>query len=100
MTMDPKELIRSPPGIVAQRDRHPHWICDYAWSGVSSDTPLLASMETIQFGHVLERILHEILLENPYHRPTQLNKTDLSCGFYQVVLNAYDVPKLGVETWH
>ena len=96
MAMELEGLRLSPPGVVPQRDRRPRWICDYTWSGVNSDTLPLAAMEAMQFGHALERILREILLANPAHGPVQLNKTDLSDGFYRVDLNADDAPKLGV----
>ena len=65
-------------------------------SGVNLETLLLAAMEAMQFGHALDWILREILLANPAHGPVQLNKTDLSDGFYRVDLNSDDVPKLGV----
>ena len=33
----------SPPGVIPQRERRPHWICDYTWYGVNADTlPLVA----------------------------------------------------------
>ncbi|KAL7530974.1 hypothetical protein ACHAXR_003779 [Thalassiosira sp. AJA248-18] len=42
----------------------------------------------------------KFLLANPAHGPAQLNKTDLSDGFYRVdlnlKLNSDDAPKLGV----
>ena len=86
----------SPPGVVPQRDRRPRWICDYTWSLVNQETLPLAAMESMQFGHALERILRKILLAPPGHGPVKLNKTDLSDGFYRVDLNADDAPKLGV----
>ena len=94
--MELEGLQLSPPGVVPQRDRHPRWICDYTWSGVNLDTLQLAALEDIQFGHALERILREIFLANPNHSPVQLNKTQLSDGFYRVDLNTNDVPKLSV----
>ena len=94
--MELEGLRLSPPGVIPQRDRRPRWICDYTWSGVNTDTLPLAAMEAMQFGHALERILREILFANPAHGPVQLNKTDLSDGFYRVDLNVDDIPKLGV----
>ena len=44
----------SPPGVVPQRDRRPHWICDYSWSLVNQETVLLAPLESMQFGHALD----------------------------------------------
>ena len=60
------------------------------------DTLPLAVLEAMQYGNDLERILHEILLANPAHGPVQLNKTELSNGFYHMDLNTNDVPNLGV----
>ena len=89
-------LRLSPPGVVEQRDRRPRWICDYTWSQVNEDTLPLVALESMQFGHALERILREILLANPAHGPVHLNKTDLSDGFYREDLCPGDAPKLGV----
>jgi hypothetical protein len=50
----------------------------------------------MQFGHALNRILREILLADPIHGPVHLIKIDISDGFYQIVLNIDDIPKLGV----
>jgi hypothetical protein len=96
MALELEGLRLSPPGVVPQRDRRPRWICDYTWSGVNPETLPLAALESMQFGHTLERILREILLANPAHGPVLLNKTDLSDGFYRVDLNSDDAPKLGV----
>ena len=86
----------SPPGVVPQRDRRPRWICDYSWWDVNNETLPLAALESMQFGHALERILREILLSNPAYGPVNMLKVDISDGFYRVDLNVDDIPKLGV----
>ena len=86
----------SPPGVVPQRERRPHWICDYSWWNVNADTLPLAAMEAMQFGHALDRILREILLADPALGPVQLIKLDISDGFYRIAVNIDDIPKLGV----
>jgi hypothetical protein len=86
----------SPPGVIPQRERRPQWIVDYSWWGVNEDTLPLAAMESMQFGHALERILREILLANPAFGPVHLMKLDISDGFYRIALNVDDIPKLGV----
>ena len=63
---------------------------------MNEDTLPLVALESMQFGHALERILREILLANPAHGPVHLNKTDLSDGFYREDLCPGDAPKLGV----
>ena len=50
----------------------------------------------MQFGHALERIIWEIILANPEHWPSKVNKTDLSDDFYRKDLNLLDTPKLGM----
>ena len=86
----------SPPGCVPQRDRRPRWICDYSFYEVNQDTLPIAALESMQFGHALERILRHILIANPAYGPTYLMKVDLSDGFYRVGLAPEDIPKLGV----
>ena len=86
----------SPPGVVPQRERRPCWICDYSWWNINNDTLPLAAMESMQFGHALDRILREILLADPKLGPVYLIKLDISDGFYRIALNIDDIPKLGV----
>ncbi|KAL3809642.1 hypothetical protein ACHAXA_003728, partial [Cyclostephanos tholiformis] len=86
----------SPPGVIPQRDRRPRWIVDYSWWDVNADTLPLAAMESMQFGHALDRILREILLANPAFGPVYLIKLDISDGFYRIALAVNDIPKLGV----
>ena len=52
----------------------------------------LEAAEAIQFGHALDRILQEILLENPAYDPVLMSKYDISDGFYHVNLNIEDIP--------
>jgi hypothetical protein len=86
----------SPPGVVPQHERRPRWICDYSWWGINRDTLPLAALESMQFGHALDRILREILLADPNLGPVYLLKLDISDGFYRIALNIDDIPKLGV----
>ncbi|KAL3822497.1 hypothetical protein ACHAXA_002515 [Cyclostephanos tholiformis] len=86
----------SPPGVIPQRDRRPRWIVDYSWWDVNANTLPLAAMESMQFGHALDRILREILLANPAFGPVHLIKLDISDGFYRIALAVDDIPKLGV----
>ena len=67
IVMELEGIRLSPPGVVPQQYHHPRWICDYTWSGVNLDTLPLAALESMQFGHALERILCKILLANPAH---------------------------------
>ena len=96
MALELQELCLSPPGVVPQRYHLLRWICDYNWSGVNPDNLSLASMEAMQFGHSLKRIICTILINNPSRGPLMLNKTYLSDGFYHMDVNQDDAPKLGV----
>ena len=89
-------LRLSPPGAVEQRDRRPRWIGDYSFYGVNDETIPLAALESMQFGHALERFLRELLLANPALGPVHLAKTDCSDGFYRIDLAPSDIPKLGL----
>lgn len=86
----------SPPGVVPQRDRRPRWIVDYTFSGVNPETLAIAAVDSMQFGHALDRILREILLSDPALGPVQMLKVDISDGFYRINMNIEDIPKLGV----
>ena len=86
----------SPPGCVPQRDRRPRWIVDYSFSEVNAETLAICAVESMQFGHALDRILREILLSDPKLGPVQLLKVDISDGFYRINMNIDDIPKLGV----
>ena len=86
----------SPPGCVPQRNRRPHWICDYSWSDVNTETLDLAAKDSMQFGHALDHILREILLADPALGPIYLMKIDISDGFYRITIKIDNIPKLGV----
>ena len=56
----------------------------------------MAPKEAIQFGHMLDRLLREILLADQSHEPPEMMKVDIADGFYRIQLNVGDIPKLGV----
>ena len=89
-------LRLSPAGVVEQRDRRPRWIGDYSFYGVNDESQPFAAVESMQFGHALERFLRELLLANPALGPIYLAKTDVSDGFYRIDIAPQDVPKLGL----
>ena len=64
--------------------------CVLFWWGVNDNILTLADMESMQFGHALEKILREISTVQ------SRMKVDISNGFYQIDANVDDVPKLGV----
>ena len=70
-------------------------VADHAFSGVNNET-LPFVPESMQFGHVLERIIREILLANPAFGLGKMLKMDFSNGFYRLHLVPSDAPKLGL----
>jgi len=51
----------------------------------------------MRFRQALDRLLREVLLENPTNGYTEILKVDLSDGgFYRINLNIDDIPKLGI----
>ena len=89
-------LQLSPPSMVPQRDRRPRWIVDYSWWNVNQETLPLVPKEAMQFGHMLDRLLREILLADQAHGPPEMMKVDIADSFYRIQLNVDDIPKLGV----
>ena len=99
----PYDLLRhlptlriSPMGVVPQHERRPRPIVDYTFSGVNSDTVPISPSEAMQFGHTLDRLLHQIVHSHPKHGPVHLIKIDIADGFYRVWVRLHDVPKLAV----
>ena len=89
-------LRLSPPGVIPQRERRPLWIVDYSYYNLNKETIPIAPMDAMQFGHTLDRILHELLLADLSLGPNYLLKLDISDGYYRVNLNISNIPKLGV----
>ena len=86
----------SPMGVVPQVGRRDRMVADHSFSGVNAETVPVVAVESMQFGHALERILREILLANPEHGPVKMLKVDLSDGFYRLHLVPSDAPKLSL----
>ena len=63
---------------------------------MNNKTIPLAASTAIGFGHALDHIIREILLENPVYGPVLMSKYDINDGFYHIDLNTEDIPKLGV----
>ena len=66
------------------------------WSEVNPETLPIAALESMQFGHALDRNLRELILADPALGPVYLMKIDIADGFYHINLNINDIPKLGV----
>ena len=93
---DLPNLRISPLGVVPQLERRPRTIVDYTFSGVNQDTVSTAPSESMQFGHALWRLLHQLVYANPKFGPVHLIKVDIADGFYRLHLNPQAIPALGV----
>jgi hypothetical protein len=92
-----KNIRVAPIGVVPQHERRPRTIVDYTFNGLNSETLKLSPQEAMQFGRALERIITQVVHSNPRFGPVKFIKIDLSDGFYQIFINATDIPKLGVS---
>jgi len=90
----------SPMGVVPQRQRRPRPIVDYTFSGINTETLPIAAMDSMQFGHALNRLLRRIVEADPQNGPVYLSKIDLADGFYRIWLRLQDILKLGVAIPH
>jgi hypothetical protein len=66
-------------GVAPQRERQPWIIVDYTFYGVLR----LSTLEAMQFGKALKRILERIVGADPRFGPASLIKVDISDGFYR-----------------
>jgi hypothetical protein len=96
LVLHEKNLRLSPLGVVPQRDRRPHIICDYSFFLVNLETIPLAPSEAMQFGSALWRVLSTVHHADPRLGPVYLTKIDIADGFYIIGVNDVDVAKLGV----
>jgi len=90
----------SPMGVVPQCQQRLHPIMDYMFSGINTETLPIATMDSMQFGHTLNRLLHRIVEVDPQNGPIYLSKIDLADGFYRIWLRLQDILKLGVAIPH
>ena len=79
-------------GVAPQVGRRDRMVADRSWSGVKAETKPVVPVESMQFGHALERIIREILLADPALGPVKMIKVDLSDGFYQLHLVLAGMP--------
>ena len=56
----------------------------------------IAAMSTIQYGWELERLIREVVIDDPSLGLVHLLKMDVSDGFYRIVLHRTDTLKLGI----
>ena len=67
----------SPLGVVPQHERHARTIVDLSFHGVNADTLSLTSLEAMQFGKALRRILQRLVQANPKYGPVHMIKVDI-----------------------
>ena len=59
------DLWLSPPGVVPQREHHPHFIVDYSFYNINQETLLLGLTDAMQFPRALERTMYLVWHANP-----------------------------------
>ena len=91
-----KGLRLSPLGLVPQCNWRDRMISDYSYFGVNGDTLQLATLDAMQFGRTLHRLLAKIHRANDIFRPVHLSKIDLADGFYRLWLRPEDTFRLAV----
>ena len=74
-------LRLSPPGIKVERDKRPRWLGDYSYFKTNAKTLPVACLSVMQYGWVLDRLLHEIVFAEPALGYVYLLKADVSDGF-------------------
>ena len=83
-----------PPGVKVEQDKTIHWHGDYSYFKTNAKTLPVACLSVMQYGWVLDRLLHEIVFAEPALGYVYLLKADVSNGFYPIWLRPDDVPKL------
>jgi hypothetical protein len=96
LDLDEKNLNLSPSGVIPQRDRRPHNICDYPFFFVNIDTTPLSPQECMQFGRDLWRMLHQVTDADLRLGPVYLSKIDIMDGFYRICIHSENMPTLGI----
>lgn len=86
----------SPLGVVPQRNRRSRIIVDYTFLGVNDETVRLVPSKAMQFGKALQRLLAKLVYANPSYGPVWLGKIVIADGFDRIMLQASDIPRLGV----
>ena len=79
-------LRLSPPGVKEERDRRPSWLGNYSFNAMNAQTLPLASLDAMQYGRALDRLLQEIVFAEPSLGPVYMMKEDVSDGFYHIEL--------------
>ena len=57
-------------------------------------------MYTMQYGRVLERLIREVVIDNPALGPLYILKADVNDGFYRILLRPICVLNLGLGFPH
>ena len=89
-------LRLSLPGAKVERDKRPRWLGDYSYFKTNAETLPVACLTSMQYGRALDRLLREIVFEDPALGPVYLLKASVSDGFYCIGLCPEDAPKLGL----
>ena len=77
-----------------ERDRRPHGMGYYIFSGIKLYTLPLDDHLYMQFFHALDPLLHDIVVTDPPMRPVYMINIDIYNRFYCIDLNPEDAPNL------
>ena len=65
-------LRLSPPGVKIERDHRPHWLGDYSFNPINTETLPICDLSAMQYGQCLDSLLCEIVYANPKLGPLHM----------------------------
>ena len=88
VTVFPLEVVNylhnlwlSPVAVTPQVRSRLRLIFDFTWSGLNDVSKSLSPMEAMRFGGAIQRILNQVLTNNPHLGPVYLSKVDLEDAY-------------------
>ena len=84
------------PGLKEKREGQPRWISDYSYSNINTDYLPIAALYAMEYGQALDHLIREVMIADTSLVPVYVLKTDISNGFYCIVIQPGDDPKLGL----
>ena len=85
-----------PAGVIPQCMQRPRPIINCSFSNINQNTLQLVPVHAMQFGWVLQCILHKITHANPKFGPTKLIKIDLMDGYCCISVSSKGIKQLGI----
>ena len=94
----PSELPRlrlSLQGVKEEIYQWQRWLGDNIYSHLNSKTLSIAAVFSMKYGQALERLIREVVIDEPAQGPMHNLKADDSDSFYRIFLRPMDAPELG-----